>query len=1224
MSRWLNYFFITVYIIVGLLMVSLAVVPWQIKSQSTKWISQNTTRILKIDRILFNPFNMTVVIDGLDLSEQNDDETFVSFSRLTLSVSYHSLTNLALILDQCTLVDPFLNIELLDKQEFNFSDFTRIAMAESKGEEKQEQSQESTFHFSVNNIEITGGSLDFTDRTSEKNSRHTIREFTLHIPFIGNVPYLTDDYVQPDLRFLLNDAEIFAEGKTLPFHETMETSLDLSLEDVDLSYYAYHSPVPLPVELSSGQLDSEVKLLYRVIAGEVPKLLVSGDFLVSDIDVREPGGDKLLQLPELSMDLSESSLFDLDIRLNSLKVHQPKLFVSRDNAGLINMAKLGGEKDGGEDEEPSTHDRKRDDSIGLPLFKANSISLIDGQVHFRDDYVAGGFQERLQGIGLQIDNLSTHPGELADLDFSLQTARQLAFTLTGQLGLEPLSGDLALSFEGFELLPHYPYVAGLLTKPPSGELNFATDISFGPELSLQLQGVTIGLQQLRVPFSDEDEFNLAELAVNDGLFDLDKLQLKIGGITLRKGDLSARRYEDGGFSPLALLRTDSMEEKQSPKSGGEPLQLELPWRENHVVVEMDNVDILLDAFNVEDFSLEFKDESLPRQPKVEISGLDVDLENLSYPESQQSPFKIQLSVAPQGQITSTGTVVHSPMQVETKTVIEALSLPMLNDFLPEDVQTSLEDGQLYVDLAVTAEQKQDELTANFSGWLGVENFNLRDPLSDGELLFWQSLNVKGVSGAIMPLQLQVKEVSLDGYRAKILVNSNGEVNLASVTAKKEDEDEERGAADIDLTENKGKQPSEPKSEGVGKVESPEISSSPSPEISVETITLQGGTVSFTDRNLPNAFNTTMYKLGGRVSGLSSKKEMQADVDLRGELENHSPLTITGKIDPLRENFFTDLSIKFKDIDLVPMTPYSGTYLGYAIDKGKLYLDLSYRIENNYITAQNRVMIDQFTFGETVKSEKATSLPVSLAVALLKDRSGEIHLDVPVSGDLKDPSFSVIGTVFGVLKNLLVKAATAPFALLGSMLGGGEEFSSVTFVPGSAEISHEQQQKLVELADMLVERPALTLELSGYVDREREPEAYRQLQLQQMVRRQKIDELQEEGEEVQKPTEITVPEEEYPEYLTMVYEEAEFPRPRNALGMLKNLPPEEMEKLLLANIRAGDEQMQGLATARVHAVRDTLYAANEEIKQQIFLKNVDVFDPPGDAVPSRVEFGISAK
>ncbi|MCX5822387.1 MAG: DUF748 domain-containing protein [Deltaproteobacteria bacterium] len=189
-----------------------------------------------------------------------------------------------------------------------------------------------------------------------------------------------------------------------------------------------------------------------------------------------------------------------------------------------------------------------------------------------------------------------------------------------------------------------------------------------------------------------------------------------------------------------------------------------------------------------------------------------------------------------------------------------------------------------------------------------------------------------------------------------------------------------------------------------------------------------GTIAFTDKHLLNDFETTFYNLGGRISGLSSEAFVLADVDLRGNLENHSPLTITGKINPLREDLFVDLKLSFMDIDLSPMSPYAETYLGYILKRGKLFLDLQYHIENKELHSENRIRVDQFTFGDPVKSDKATSLPVKLGLALLKDHRGEIHLDVPVMGRIDDSKFNIWRIVFQVLKNLLVKAQSPPPSL----------------------------------------------------------------------------------------------------------------------------------------------------------------------------------------------------
>ncbi len=122
-------------------------------------------------------------------------------------------------------------------------------------------------------------------------------------------------------------------------------------------------------------------------------------------------------------------------------------------------------------------------------------------------------------------------------------------------------------------------------------------------------------------------------------------------------------------------------------------------------------------------------------------------------------------------------------------------------------------------------------------------------------------------------------------------------------------------------------------------------------------------------------------------------------------------------------------------------------------------------------AENVVLVDQLTLGPPTDSPDATSLPVKLAIAILQDRQGKIHLDVPVSGDLDDPEFRVGRVVWRAFVNILEKVATSPFALIGAIAGGGgEELSVITFVAGSAELGESETQKLDKLAKVLVERP----------------------------------------------------------------------------------------------------------------------------------------------------------
>ncbi|NIP49115.1 MAG: DUF748 domain-containing protein, partial [Phycisphaerae bacterium] len=304
--------------------------------------------------------------------------------------------------------------------------------------------------------------------------------------------------------------------------------------------------------------------------------------------------------------------------------------------------------------------------------------------------------------------------------------------------------------------------------------------------------------------------------------------------------------------------------------------------------------------------------------------------------------------------------------------------------------------------------------------------------------------------------------------------------------------------------------------------------------------------------------------------------------------------------------------------------------GYLIEKGKLNLALEYLIEDNQLKATNKVFLDQFDFGAKVESEEAISLPVKLAVALLKDGNGEIHLDIPVYGSLDDPQFSIGSVIWKVIRNLLVKAATSPFALLGAILGGSgdEDFSIVTFDYGTSRLNKAEQDKLLRMAKALQDRPALQVEVSGFVDPEQDPEGYREEALASKIKRLKYLDLVDAGElpEGFEEDNVVVSPEEYADYLWEVYKDEDFPKPRNFIGMTKKLPESEMEKLIYANTEVDDHDLEGLAQARALAVQNFLIEQGQLEKKRVFLKKPDITTAPDEetATRARAELGASVK
>jgi acylphosphatase len=394
-------------------------------------------------------------------------------------------------------------------------------------------------------------------------------------------------------------------------------------------------------------------------------------------------------------------------------------------------------------------------------------------------------------------------------------------------------------------------------------------------------------------------------------------------------------------------------------------------------------------------------------------------------------------------------------------------------------------------------------------------------------------------------------------------------------------------------------------------------------VEIGGITLQGGTIKFTDKSVKPTYTANLTQIGGRVSSLSMKKDTVADVEVRGKLNDYVPLEINGKVNPWKEHFFVDLTASTKDFELGPLSPYSGKYVGYTIDKGQLSFDLKYLIVQKKLESQNRILLDQFTFGDKVESPEATKLPVRLAVALLKDRKGQINLDIPVSGNIDDPKFSVWKVVWQIIGNLLVKAATSPFALLGALFGGGEELSYLEFDYGRANLAEPNLKKIDTVVKALDDRPALKLDIQGYVDVERDTEGLKNYLFQRKVRAQKLKELIKKGAEAAPVDDIKVEPNEYEKYLRLAYDAEKFPKPRNIVGLAKTLPVPEMEKLMLTNTIVKEEELRTLANQRASNVKDAILKSGKISSDRVFLVETKSLTPEKkeNIKNSRVDFKL---
>ncbi|MEO6032723.1 MAG: DUF748 domain-containing protein, partial [Burkholderiaceae bacterium] len=521
----------------------------------------------------------------------------------------------------------------------------------------------------------------------------------------------------------------------------------------------------------------------------------------------------------------------------------------------------------------------------------------------------------------------------------------------------------------------------------------------------------------------------------------------------------------------------------------------------------------------------------------------------------------------------------------------------------------------------------------------------------------QSLALKAMKVSLKPSarpQLEIGEAALNDFYSRLVVTEQGRFNLQEVAAG----DSAAGSAASSAATQAAAAPVdalEPGRPPTGAARAPASSASavarraetdaPLPlDVRIGATTLTSGRIDFSDHFVRPNYSAALTELNGRLGGFSSSSREMATLELHGRAEGTALLDISGQINPIARPLALDIRAKATDLELAPLSPYAGKYAVYAIERGKLSMDVTYRIDaDGTLKASNQVVLNQLTFGDKIDSPSATKLPVLLAVALLKDRNGVIDINLPISGSLNDPQFSIGGIVVRIIVNLLTKALTAPFALLAG--GGQDDLSLVEFKPGTAIIAPASVAAIDKVAKALTERPALKMTVTGAADASLERDAYRQAGVEARLRGERQRERLTAGAAPEPaasasavagaravpPTAdapVTLSPDEHARLIKALYKRTDLPdKPRNALGFAKDIPAAEMEALLKVNLPVSAEAMRELALQRGIAVRDALIARGLK-SERLFLAapklRVAGKDEGGAAWTPRVQLSLSAK
>jgi uncharacterized protein involved in outer membrane biogenesis len=774
------------------------------------------------------------------------------------------------------------------------------------------------------------------------------------------------------------------------------------------------------------------------------------------------------------------------------------------------------------------------------ILDVRRFQMREGRVAFADRSAAAPFQTVLGPIAFTLEGLRTEVGHRSGVRLEAWTEAKEHLVWQGDLGFQPFASRGSLRVENLSLPKYRPYEQEQVSseiRSGTGALRAQYRFEWSKARHVaELSGVELSLKDVKIAERGvaEAAIELPSLEVRDGKADLLAPSVELGSVTADQGVLRLQAAKDGGLNLVRLLAPPRPKEKQADEK---PLQL------------------LIRQLALRGFRVGWEDLGPARPVKVEATDLNLRLEGLTLDPKAAAKLAMDLKLGA-GSLKAEGSL--SPLRAtgDLKLLAEGLELPPFDPYLDATLDLRITSGRVGAEGRVRFAfegRKTDGVT--YQGGASVQGLEVRDAQQNEPFLRWKQLRLSGADIRTAPLSVAIKAVAWTDPEGRVVVEPDGSTNLARA-----------------LRLAPAGQPTAPTAAVLP------ATPAGAPDLAITTLGITGGRLSFIDRSVqPNAA-LVLSDLEGSYLGLSSRPDVASKVDFKGRAGGLAPITITGRAMPLRSDLDTDVALKIQGADLTDFTPYTGKYLGYTVQKGKLDVDARLRIERRNLKAENAVKLDQFYLGEKVPSPDATGLPVKLGLAILRDRKGVIAFDLPVEGSLDDPDVKYGKLVWKAVFNLLGKIATSPFTLIGKLFGGDAgDLSAVAFAPGASTLDAAATAKLQALAKALQERPELRLEAEGAVDLDQDGAALRKAALEALLRRTRAQglKLAEEG---------PVPAAERERWLLAVHAAA-FPAPKEAreAKAAPPPPPAEMEQRLLGTLKADPAELAQLADARAKGV-----------------------------------------
>ncbi|MGB5443908.1 MAG: DUF748 domain-containing protein [Psychromonas sp.] len=781
---------------------------------------------------------------------------------------------------------------------------------------------------------------------------------------------------------------------------------------------------------------------------------------ITNLSVQDEQNKPVLAFAQYHGDFEIRSVTEGAFTFADMTLSAPSVDLLIDKNGVTNF-ELALQKHALNSEQTNDENTKSENTLVKLLFE--NIAVVDGAIRVVDQSPLNTVKHNIAPLNFSMKNFSTYAKDDGEYQLSLSLGKAQTIKLAGNVGAQPLHSTGTIDVAGIKAHKLWDYVAQI---SPYNLLNGLADVKANyrfsmenttPEFelldsSVNLTALKVALKQQALSFVDIKSIKLNSLG-----FNLAKQAVQIKALDVNEVALQVARDKQGQLDFLAPFATQSeATSSKSVKKRSATSNNQFKWSIKNISVNNSQVNIV--------------DKVPATEAQLVINKINFKLSKLDQNLTKPLPFDLTYQINDSEVNTLKGQVTPSPLNLTAAVSLNTIDLTILQPYVDDIAKVNIEQGKFSLsgDVNLLVDD-QGETQGHFAGAIDVQEFNSKDQIVNRRLVGWKQLAVEPFTVNFNPLSINIDKIRLSESYSRLVVTEDRHLNLSQLLKNPQTEQQTPSSAVVaENAQISNKQTAQPLA------------------LTIDEIEFVNGSAYFADLSLQPDFATAIKNINGKISGLSMNNRERADVNITGTVDEYGRMSVDGKINPLSGDLYSDINVKFAKVELATMSPYSRRYAGYVINKGKLNLDLNYKIAKRKLKGSNRLILEQFELGEAVDSPEAVDLPLKLAVALFKDHNGIIDISLPTQGDMDSPDFAIDGLLLKAFWNVMTKAVTAPFSMLANLAGGANpQLDKIAFDFGQSNLTTTQLTNLRSLAEVLIKRPKLILEIHSTVDKEKD-------------------------------------------------------------------------------------------------------------------------------------------